>query len=136
RLAARRWWPPSPADVTSQTARTPDGLTRLDVTIVPRVPLAFQLSLPAGIRPATSSLAGTTTRDVWHATYVAPSATGVIVHLTFKGQSPADLHGTTGLFVTSGVPGDAPGVWPPWLPRERDAWDARTMLIETIGAGD
>ena len=39
------------------------------------------------------------------------------------------------LFVTSGVPGDAPGAWPAWLPRERDAWHARTMVIEPVGAG-
>ena len=125
----------APADVTSQTSRTPDGLTTLDVTIVPRVPLAFRLSLPAGIRPATSSLAGTTAHDVWHATYIAPPAAGVIVHLTFKDRTPADLNGSAVLFVLSGVPGDAPGSWPAWLPRERDAWHARTMLIETIGVG-
>jgi len=125
----------SPADITSQTSRTRDGLTTLDVTIVPRVPLVFRLSLPAGIRPATSSLAGVMTRDVWHATYIAPPAAGVIVHLTFNDRTSADLSGTAVLFVVSGVPGDAPGSWPAWLPRERDAWHARTMLIETIGIG-
>ncbi|HKV99248.1 MAG TPA: hypothetical protein VJN96_05465, partial [Vicinamibacterales bacterium] len=125
----------SPAEVISKTTRAADGTATLDVTIVPRVPLAFRLSLPAGVRPSTSSLTGTVARDVWQATYVAPPAAGVIVHLSFAGRSPADLAGTTVLFVTSGVPGDAPGVWPAWLPRERDAWHARTMVIERVGSG-
>ena len=122
----------SPADVASETTRVADGTTRLNVTIVPRVPLAFRLSLPPGLRPSTSSLTGTVARDVWQATYVAPPAAGVIVHLVFDGRSPVDLRGTTVLFVTSGVPGDAPGAWPAWLPRERDAWHARTMVIEPV----
>jgi hypothetical protein len=50
----------------------------------------------------------------------------------FDRRSPADLRGTTLLFVTSGVPGDASGAWPAWLPRERDAWHARTMVIEPV----
>ena len=124
-----------PADVTTQTARTADGRTSLEVTIVPHMTVAFRLSLPPGVRPATSSLAGTVTRDVWHATYVALPAAGVIVRLTFDGRSPADLRGTTVLFVTAGVPSDTPGNWPAWLPRERDAWHARTMVIESVGVG-
>ena len=78
----------SPADVASKATRVADGTTRLNVTIVPRVPLAFRLSLPPGLRPSTSSLTGTVARDVWQATYVAPPAAGVIVHLVFDGQSP------------------------------------------------
>ena len=125
----------APADVVSQTVRAPDGRMTLDIRIVPRVPLTFRLSLPAGVRPSTSSLAGTVARDVWRATYVAPPPAGVLVHLAFEGRSPADLSGTTVLFAISGVPADAPGAWPAWLPRERDAWHARTMMIETVGAG-
>ena len=102
------------------------------MTIVPRVPLVFRVSLPPGLRPTTSSLTGTVERDVWQATYVAPPAAGVMVHLVFDRRSPADLRGTTLLFVISGVPGDAPGAWPAWLPRERDAWHARTMVIEPV----
>jgi len=122
----------SPADVASETARAADGTTSLDVTIVPRVPLVFRLSLPPGLRPSTSSVTGIVERDVWQATYVAPPAGGVIVHLVFDRRSPTDLRGTTLLFVTSGVPGDPPGAWPAWLPRERDAWHARTMVIDPV----
>jgi hypothetical protein len=122
----------SPADVASQAARAADGTTSLDVTIVPRVPLTFRLSLPPGLRPSTSSLAGIVERNVWQATYVAPPSAGVIVHLVFDGRSRVDPRGTTVLFVISGVPGDAAGGWPAWLPRERDAWRARTMLIEPV----
>jgi hypothetical protein len=125
----------APAEVSAKTARASDGRMTLDVTIVPRLPLAFRLSLPAGVRPSTSSLAGVVDRDVWQATYVAPPPAGVIVHLTFEGRSTADLQGAAVLFVVAGVPGDARGGWPAWLPRERDAWHARTMLIETVGAG-
>ncbi|HUL72857.1 MAG TPA: M28 family peptidase [Vicinamibacterales bacterium] len=121
-----------PADVTSRIVTGADGRTRLDVTIVPRGPVTVRLSLPAGVRPANSTVAGAETAGVWRATYVAPPASGLDMHLEFDREAPEDLARSTVVLISAGVPDGAPGAWPAWLPQERATWRARTFIIRDL----
>ncbi|MFI5177328.1 MAG: hypothetical protein ACHQO8_02125, partial [Vicinamibacterales bacterium] len=122
----------SPADIVSRVATGADGRTTLDVTIVPRTPLTVRLSLPPGVRPATSSVAGVVTGGAWRATYVAPPPEGLVVHIAFDGEVANELARTTIVLIAAGVPAGAPGAWPPWLPRERATWRSRTFIIKDL----
>ncbi len=125
----------APAEVSAVTSRQPDGTTRLEFTIVPRALLTFRLVLPAGLRPWSSTLAGSVVDRAWRATYVAPPPTGLTIRMTFDGQDRVDLSGGAIMFTTAGVPEGASEPWPAWLTRERIAWRARTIVIEPLGAG-
>jgi hypothetical protein len=122
----------APADITPRISTGADGRTTLDVTIVPRVPLTVRLTLPPGVRPASSSIAGAEVGGTWRATYVAPPPSGLVVHLVFDGQTPEALARSTIVIITAGVPAGAPGAWPPWLPRERATWRARTFIVTDL----
>lgn len=125
----------APADVSAISSRQPDGALHLDVTIVPRALLTFRLVLPTGLRPSSSTLAGSIVDGTWRATYVAPPTSGVTIRMTFDGAGRVDLSGAAIMFTTAGLPASAAEPWPAWLARDRAAWRARTILIEPLGVG-
>ena len=119
-----------PATIRSQATRIADGRLLFDLFIVPREPLAVRLVLPPGLVPAASTIAGTISGDRWSATYVAPPASGLDVHLVFAGRTPADLQQTVVVLMTHGLPGaaDASGR-PAWLSNARAAWRTRSYFL-------
>ena len=121
-----------PGEVTTSVTPLPGNQARLDVTIVPRVPLTVRLTLAAGIRPVSSSVAGVVNGNSWRATYVAPPAPGLTLHLVVDEGAVARLSEASVVLITTGV-SDASGGWPAWLPREHAAWHSTTVMIDTIG---
>ena len=120
-----------PGEAAGRVTHPAPDQTALDVEIVPRGPLAVRLTLPAGVRPARSSAAGVVVGGAWRATFVAPPAAGLTIHLEFD-RPDVDLAGATLTWSTSGVPTATGGDWPGWLPRERTTWRATTVVIQTI----
>jgi hypothetical protein len=122
--------PDPPATVRSRASRTADGRLALDVSIVPHDLLVVQLELPPGVRPDESTLTGVMKDGRWSATYVAPPAAGLDVHLVFAGRSATDFQETTVVLYTSALPNAAPGRrTPAWLPNERATWRTRSEFI-------
>jgi hypothetical protein len=119
-----------PATIRSSVTQGLNGRLSLNLSIVPREPVAVRIVLPPGVRPESSSIAGVVGADRWSATYVAPGASGLDARLTFAGITAADLQQTAVVLVTHGLPGaaDATGR-PAWLSTARAAWRTRSYFV-------
>jgi hypothetical protein len=119
-----------PATIRSSVTSGLNGRLTLNLSIVPREPVAVRIVLPPGVRPESSSIAGVVGADRWSATYVAPGASGLDARLTFAGITAADLQQTAVVLVTHGLPGaaDATGR-PAWLSTARAAWRTRSYFV-------
>jgi len=121
---------PAPISIAALTVSPIAAGTELTVTVVPRLPgLAISFVLPDGVVPARSNLPGVPRLGRWTATYVAPTADGLVFRATFASPDAArlrDLH----VVATAMGPADGSG-WqpPPWLPQSRTAWTAEASWI-------
>ncbi len=121
---------PAPISIAALTVAPIAAGTELAVTVVPRHPgLAVSFVLPDGVEPARSNLPGAPRLGRWTATYVAPTAEGLVFRATFGSPDADRLRGIR-VVATAMGPSDGSGWQPPtWLPQTRTAWTAEASWI-------
>lgn len=104
---------------------------RLEVTVQPRLAGAtVAFYLPAGVTPRDANFPGVVRGRRWRAIYSAPPQEGVTFRVTLRLEDQAALPDTRVAVLTQGLPGGSgPLRLPPWMPRDRVAWRARTVSI-------
>ena len=121
---------PRPADVRSTLGVPSDPF--LEILITPREYIGAQIVLPAGIVPATTSLAGRLVDGRWTATFIGVPESGLTVRLGFDSGATAAQAMTGGavMLTSRGLPGGSgPLGQPDWLPRAQATWRARSIWI-------
>jgi hypothetical protein len=119
---------PAPVSIAAITLEPVAAGTELSVTVVPREPgIILSFVLPAGLKPARSSLPGVTRMDRWVATYFAPPPDGIVFRGSFGPVNPALLKELRLLVIAeAGAPS-----WPlpAWLPQDRAVWNGAATWI-------
>ncbi len=122
----------APPATIAATLLPRDTETDLEVVAFPTEPgLAVTFVLPPGVRPLRANLPGTVSAsNRWHATYLAPSPSGVAFRATFGAARVGPLAQTVVLLTTARLPGGTG--WqqlPAWLPQEHAVWSASATYI-------
>ena len=107
---------------------------QVTVTVVPRkAGSVVALVLPEGVAPIDSSVAGTMRSKRWQALFAAPPPGGAVFRLRLRAADAGSLAGARVIVQTAGLPGgEGTAGLPPWLPRERSAWSARSVVLLPI----
>jgi len=101
-----------------------------EITAVPNTGgLLAVFTLPAGVTPEETSLAGTLRRDTFRASYGALPAEGVTFHARLNLSDREKMKETTVVAIANGVPGAAWPQLPSWLPQEHVVWHARSYFV-------
>jgi hypothetical protein len=101
-----------------------------DITAVPNTGgLLAVFTLPAGVTPEETSLAGTLRRDTFRASYGALPAEGVTFHARLNRADREKMNAATVVAIANGVPGAAWPQLPSWLPQEHVVWHARSYFV-------
>ena len=121
---------PPPISIAALTVAPVQAGSELAVTVMPRQPgLSVSFVLPAGLVPARSNLPGVVRLGRWTATYLAPTAEGLVFRASFAGIDAARLRDLR-VVATAQGPGDGSGWQPPaWLPQVHTAWTADASWI-------
>jgi hypothetical protein len=124
---------PPPASISVfSVAPTPTG-TELILTVVPsEAGLWIEFTLPEGLVPTDTTLAGVIRDQRWQAAYVAPPRDGLTWRARFAGDAGGRLRELKTV-VTSLQP-SGPG-WPhlpDWLPQQTTAWTAAASWILAV----
>jgi hypothetical protein len=118
-------------DISRFTVTPVQAGVELTLTAVPRrAGLAVSLVLPAGLRPARSSLPGAPRLGRWTATVIAPLPEGVSWRASFAAVDANRVADVLVAVTESGFPGGTG--WqrlPPWLPQERAVWTAAATWV-------
>jgi hypothetical protein len=121
----------APVDISRFTVTPVQAGVELTLTAVPRrAGLAVSLVLPAGLRPARSSLPGAPRLGRWTATVIAPLPEGVSWRASFAAVDANRVADVLVAVTESGFPGGTG--WqrlPPWLPQERAVWTAAATWV-------
>ena len=108
------------ADVQVRVAQTEPGATVF-------------VTLPGGLVPVRSSLAGRVRDNVWTAAYAAAPPGTVVFSLSFRAADAPHLTGIRAGLRTATLPGatEATGL-PAWLPVEHAAWETRAVHLVSV----
>ena len=120
----------APISVAALTLEPVQAGSELSLTVIPHNPgLVISFVLPEGIEPARSNLPGVLRLGRWTATYIAPTADGLLFRASVGRIDPDRLRDLR-VVVTALGPGDRSG-WqpPPWLPQARTAWTTEANWI-------
>jgi hypothetical protein len=119
---------PPPIAIAALSLEPVEAGSELSVSIVPRQPgLVISFVLPAGLKPARSSLPGTLRQGRWTATYVAPPPEGVVFRASVGSADAARLRELRVLATAEA--GNPAWPLPAWLPQERVAWTGEATWI-------
>ena len=98
--------------------------------------VAVSFVLPPGLVPARANLPGVARLGRWTATYIAPTADGIVFRASFRGADAARLRELQVAVSSARFPGGEG--WqslPAWLPRERTVWSATATWVVPATAG-
>jgi hypothetical protein len=122
---------PAPATISAFTIKPlPEG-SQISVSVQVTQPgVSASFILPAGVRPARSSLPGVVRLGRWTATFVAVPAEGLAWEASVRGAPPESLAATRIAITSSRLPGGSG--WqslPVWLPQDSAVWSATATWI-------
>jgi len=128
--------PVGEAAATVQSVTDAVGPDRLvTITVVPRKARStVTLVLPKGVTPIESSMAGMDRKGRWQASFTAPLPGGAVFRLRLRAADVGSLANARVVILTMGLPGGGDGFpgLPSWLPRERSAWSAGSVVVLPI----
>ena len=103
----------------------------MSATVIPSEPgVVVTFVAPPGLTPSRSNLPGILRAGRWRATYIAPTAEGVVWRAGFAATDATAFRQVRVMVNAGGAPGA--GGWqrlPAWLPQDRTVWDAMSVWI-------